>query len=348
MVRFKHLSLDDRKSIEHMVKQKVRIEEIADSLSVSHSTIYREIKRGCFNGAYNAEYAEKQYRENMNDKGRMPKLLRNKGLANFISHCILERCLSPEQIVNLIKAGKTSFSAETITSTATIYTAIDKGYVPDVTRETMATSRKATMFNKGCIIIPKKLRSLMNFNDGDVFDIEYIEGSCELILKKSIAAMKGEATMSDKEKFEGFKQNLIDENERQYGAEVRANYGNQAVDESNANLKGLTQEQYDEGERLRLAMEETLKAAFDIGDPAGELAQKAADLHRQWLCVFYPKYSKEYHMGLGEMYVADERFRANYDKLAPNCTEFLRDAINVYCKLVCEAYRLVNHFPFDV
>ena len=139
--------------------------------------------------------------------------------------------------------------------------------------------------------------------------------------------------MSDKEKFEGFKQNLIDENERQYGAEVRAKYGDQAVDDSNAHLKGLTQEQYDEGERLRLALEETLKAAFDVGDPAGESAQKAADLHRQWLCVFYSNYSKEYHMGLGEMYVADDRFRANYDKLAPGCTEFLRDAIKVYCSL---------------
>jgi len=148
---------------------------------------------------------------------------------------------------------------------------------------------------------------------------------------KSIAAMKGETTMSDQEKFEGLKQSLIDENERKYGAEIRKKYGDTAVDESNAKLKGLTQEQYDEGERLRIEMETALKAAFDDGDPAGELAQKACDLHRQWLCVFYPKYSKEYHMGLGEMYVADERFRANYDKLAPYCTEFLRDAINIYC-----------------
>jgi len=132
--------------------------------------------------------------------------------------------------------------------------------------------------------------------------------------------------------FDQFKQSLIDENDRQYGAEVREKYGDQAADESNAHLKGLTQEQYDEGERLRLALEETLKAAFDTGDPAGELAQKACDLHRQWLCVFYPKYSKAYHMGLAEMYVADERFRANYDKLAPGCTEFLRDAINIYCR----------------
>jgi DNA-binding transcriptional MerR regulator len=148
---------------------------------------------------------------------------------------------------------------------------------------------------------------------------------------KSIAAMKGEVVMADNEKFDGFKQSLIDENEKKYGKEIRKRYGDTAVDGSNAKLTGLTQEQYDEGERLQLLLEETLKDAFDTCDPAGELAQKACDLHRQWLCVFYPNYSKEYHKGLGEMYVTDERFCANYDKLAPGCTEFFRNAINIYC-----------------
>ena len=149
---------------------------------------------------------------------------------------------------------------------------------------------------------------------------------------KSLSAMKGETTMTDNEKFEGFKQSLIDENEQKYGVEIRGKYGDAEVDASNANLKGLTQEQYSEGERLRLAYEEKLKTAFEDGNPAGELAQTACDLHRQWLCVFYPKYNKEYHKGLAEMYVADERFKANYEKLAPGCAEFFRDAINYYCK----------------
>jgi hypothetical protein len=143
--------------------------------------------------------------------------------------------------------------------------------------------------------------------------------------------MKGETSMADKEKFEGFIQSLIDENEQKHGFEIRAKYGEKAVDASNVKLKGLTQEQYDEGERLRLAYEEKLKSAFETGNPSGDLAQTACDLHRQWLCVFYPNYSKEYHKGLGEMYVADERFKANYEKVAPGCTEFFRDAINVYC-----------------
>ena len=137
--------------------------------------------------------------------------------------------------------------------------------------------------------------------------------------------------MTDNEKFEGFKQSLVEENEKKYGAEIRSKYGDSAIDESNAKLKGLSQEQYAEGERLRLEYEEALRSAFEVGDPACELSQSACDLHRQWLCVFYPKYSKEYHIGLGEMYVADERFKAHYEKIAPGCAEFFRAAINIYC-----------------
>ncbi len=149
---------------------------------------------------------------------------------------------------------------------------------------------------------------------------------------QSIAAMKGEVTMTNDEKFVGFKQSLIDDNERKYGAEIRQKYGDDEVNAFSEQFKGLTKEQYDESERLRLAFEEALRAAFESGDPAGEIAQKACALHRDWLCVFYPNYSKAYHKGLGEMYVLDERFRRNYDQLAPGCTEFLRDAINIYCK----------------
>jgi DNA-binding transcriptional MerR regulator len=186
----------------------------------------------------------------------------------------------------------------------------------------------------------KKLLSVSDFDRGQafLFHLSALQEKRErldtLILNvtKSITSMKGEASMSDHEKFEGFKQKLIDDNEQKYGAEIRERYGNKAVEESNTKVKGLTKEQYDESERLRLEFEATLKAAFKTGEPAGELAQNACEIHKQWLSIYYPEYSKEYHMGLGEMYVADERFRANYEKLSPGCTEFLRNAINIYCK----------------
>ena len=137
--------------------------------------------------------------------------------------------------------------------------------------------------------------------------------------------------MTDSERFERFKQSLIEENEQSYGSEIRRKYGDTAVDASTAKLKGLIQDQYDEGERLRSAYEEAIKSAFETGNPAGDLALTACDLHRQWLYVYYPNYSKEYHMGLADMYVADERFKSYYDKIIPGCAEFLRDAIKIYC-----------------
>lgn len=137
--------------------------------------------------------------------------------------------------------------------------------------------------------------------------------------------------MTDEEKFAGFKEALIEKNEKQYGAELRERYGNAEIDESNAHLKGMSQTKYDEAERILLTFEETLAEAFKIGDPASETAQKACALHKQWLSIYYPKYSKAYHKGLADMYVADERFRANYDKIAVGCTDFLRDAIYVFC-----------------
>jgi hypothetical protein len=74
----------------------------------------------------------------------------------------------------------------------------------------------------------------------------------------------------------------------------------------------------------------TLNEAFKTGDPAGELAQKAADLHRQWLCCFWDSYTKEAHAGVAQMYVDDERFTAYYDKAQPGTAKFLRDAVLIY------------------
>jgi len=138
--------------------------------------------------------------------------------------------------------------------------------------------------------------------------------------------------MSDHEKFEGFKQNLIDKNEKQYGDEIRTKYGDDAVDRSHAKMKDMTKEQYAEVERLSQELNETLKAAFEHGDPAGELAQKACDLHRQWLCHFWGSYSKEAHLGVTQMYVDDPRFTEHYDKITPGCAVFLRNAVAIYTK----------------
>lgn len=151
---------------------------------------------------------------------------------------------------------------------------------------------------------------------------------------KTIRAIKGEDIMSDKEKFEGFKQHLISENEEKYGKEIREKYGNEIVDGANDKIEKMCPEQWQKAQKLSLKINENLKSAFETGDPSGETAQKVCELHREWLCMFWPDgtYSKEGHRALAESYVADERFTDYYDRIAAGCTKFLRDAIIVFCK----------------
>ena len=150
-------------------------------------------------------------------------------------------------------------------------------------------------------------------------------------VQKSISAMKGEAEMTDEEKFEGFKEKLISDNEQKYGREIREKYGDESVDRSNAKLKNMTKEQYGELEALTQELNRTLKAAFEQGDPGSELAQKACALHKRWLCFYWDHYSKEAHRGVAKMYVDDPRFTAYYDAIAPGCAVFLRDAVQIFC-----------------
>jgi Predicted transcriptional regulators len=146
----------------------------------------------------------------------------------------------------------------------------------------------------------------------------------------SIKHAEGRISMSDKQKFEGFKQKLIDENERKYGSEIREKYGEDKINASNAKLSHMTQEQFEEVTQLAKEVQITLAEAFGTGDPAGDLAQKAAGLHKQWLCYYWNEYSKEAHAGLAQMYVDDERFTAYYDTDQPGTAAFLRDAIHIY------------------
>ena len=150
---------------------------------------------------------------------------------------------------------------------------------------------------------------------------------------KTIALTEGRIKMEDKEKFEGFKQKIIDENEEKYGAEIREKYGKEKVENYNQKVKNMSQQEYNEVTNLANEITETLAQAFKTGNPAGELAQKAADLHKKWLTYYWNEYSKEGHAGLARMYVEDERFKAHYDKNQPGTAEFLKDAILIYTGL---------------
>ncbi len=146
----------------------------------------------------------------------------------------------------------------------------------------------------------------------------------------TISYLKGEYSMSDKEKFRAFKQNLIAENEEKYGKEIREKYGDKTIDESNKKLLDIAQHDWNNVDELNELLNETLKQATEEGNPESETAQKACQLHKKLICCYWNFYSKEAHLSLCEMYTQDERFTAYYEKIAPGCAQFLLEAMKIY------------------
>jgi len=63
--------------------------------------------------------------------------------------------------------------------------------------------------------------------------------------------------------------------------------------------------------------------------PDDQAVQALVDRHREQISRWFYPCSIEMQANLGEMYVADPRFAANYDKVQPGLAMFLRDAIRV-------------------
>lgn len=148
-------------------------------------------------------------------------------------------------------------------------------------------------------------------------------------VEATLTELDGGNTMSADEKFEAFKQELVDANEREYGQEVRGRWGDEAVDASSQRLMGLSRADFERAQKLEGDVRSEVLAGLADGDADGSHGAAAASAHAAWLRLFWPEgaFSPQAHAGLAQMYLADDRFRAYYDALAPGATEFLVRAI---------------------
>ena len=146
-------------------------------------------------------------------------------------------------------------------------------------------------------------------------------------VEKTIVVKERGMDMADQEKFEGFKRRLIQENEKKYGEEIRSRWGDEAIDRSYSVFKGMSKADYEDFEALSQQIIDLLVQAVPTEDPGGEVGQRIAKLHREWITKAWGSYSPEAHAGLARMYVDDERFTQYYDQHQPGAAKFLRDAI---------------------
>lgn len=147
-------------------------------------------------------------------------------------------------------------------------------------------------------------------------------------VRRTILAEEGRIAMTDQEKFAGLKERLLAENDAQYGQELKERYDEETLAASRKQFQHLSEAQYQSMEALAAEILDGLTVAVRSQKrPDGQQGQHLAQLHRQWLGYIWPSYSPEAHVGLAQMYLADERFKAYYDREVPGCAQFLHDAI---------------------
>lgn len=147
-------------------------------------------------------------------------------------------------------------------------------------------------------------------------------------LQKTIRHMEEGEPMKDQEKFQGFKEKKLRENEEKYGEVIRQKYGEETVEASNRKFMAMGQAQYEGLEALALEILAGLAQAVRQGvDPASETGAELARKHKAWLSAYWPSYSREAHLGVCQMYLEDSRFTQYYDANQPGCAAFLNQAV---------------------
>lgn len=180
-------------------------------------------------------------------------------------------------------------------------------------------------------IIYEKDFNIMSALEEHLQELEERKAHTEALIsmvRRSIMSMKGECRMSDQEKFEAFKQNVVKEHEERYGKEARDKYGNQEVDAAQKKLLNMSEEDWERfrnlGKEIRTRLNEAVSAGMG---PDSEEAERIVMLHKEWLGMTWKKYTEEAHRAMGNLYISDERFKLYYDRDMPGCAEFLEQAI---------------------
>lgn len=144
-------------------------------------------------------------------------------------------------------------------------------------------------------------------------------------IEKTIKHTKGEIEMTNEEKFVGF-----DFSKNPYEAEARKRWGDEVVDKSNAKLGRLSKEEQNElGEKMNAIY----RKLADLRDssPESEEAQEAIKEWFDFLNTFTGhEYSLEAFKGLGQMYIADERFTKNIDQFGEGLAAFMSKAMEYF------------------
>ena len=131
--------------------------------------------------------------------------------------------------------------------------------------------------------------------------------------------------LTPEERFEVFG----DFNPDDHASEVEERWGDtDAYRESAKRTARYTKADWERIKAQGQAAIEQVLAAMRAGKPADSTeAMDGAEAHRRQIDDAFYACSYELHVGLAEMYLADARFTATYENIAPGLAQYLHDAI---------------------
>ena len=120
-----------------------------------------------------------------------------------------------------------------------------------------------------------------------------------------------------------------DEDPGQWADEVRERWGEtDAYRQSQERTSRFGKDDWKRVKEEGADLERRFAQAMTAGEPAeGEAARALAAEHRTQIGRFYDC-DATMHRGLADMYLADDRFRAHYERVAPGLTDYVARAIH--------------------
>lgn len=151
------------------------------------------------------------------------------------------------------------------------------------------------------------------------------------LVNKTINTIEGVSTMTNKEMFKSFDMTEINQHQQKYAEEVKQKYGKtKAYQESQQKTAAYTKNDWS---AIQTKGNEILQRIATLMNkkPADPQVQKEIDQWRQHITDNFYNCTIDILRGLGEMYVSDQRFTVNIDKIKPGLAVFMKEAIYLYC-----------------
>lgn len=117
-----------------------------------------------------------------------------------------------------------------------------------------------------------------------------------------------------------------------YAEETKQRWGNtEAYRESERKTAGYSEQKWDD---VNAGLNSVLAefSAIRNESPESEASQTLVKKLQKYITDNFYTCTNEILAGLGQMYVADERFRTNIDKNGEGTAEFISEAIRIYCE----------------